>query len=188
MDCSMPGLPVYHNLPEFAQVHIHWAVIPSKYLILCRRLLLLPSIFPIIRDFLPMSRLFTTVTFILLSILFIIKTTFDTMKEIKTWKTFTPYFCPLQSVSHLSRLSLQVFVTRHMLLMALYQSCENCQNYFYTNFKKKKHSLDLLSRSLNLFCRTLSSLFHSRYRIGTSNVRGLAVSFSVSGLPWWLGW
>ena len=23
MDCSMPGLPVSHYLPEFAQVHIH---------------------------------------------------------------------------------------------------------------------------------------------------------------------
>ena len=105
MDCSMPGFPVHHHLPKFAQIHFHWAVISSNHLILCRPLLLLPSIFPSIRDFLPMSWLFTTVTFILLSILFIIKTTFDTMKEIKTWKTFTSYFCPLQSVSHLSRLS-----------------------------------------------------------------------------------
>ena len=23
MDCSMPGFPVLHYLPEFAQVHIH---------------------------------------------------------------------------------------------------------------------------------------------------------------------
>ena len=23
MDCSMPGLPVPHYLPEFAQVHVH---------------------------------------------------------------------------------------------------------------------------------------------------------------------
>ena len=23
MDCSTPGLPVYHNLPELAQTHIH---------------------------------------------------------------------------------------------------------------------------------------------------------------------
>ena len=23
MDCSMPGLPVPHHLPEFAQVHVH---------------------------------------------------------------------------------------------------------------------------------------------------------------------
>ena len=23
MDCSTPGLPVLHNLPEFAQIHIH---------------------------------------------------------------------------------------------------------------------------------------------------------------------
>ena len=31
MDCSMPGFPVLHYLPEFAQVHIHWVgdAIPS---------------------------------------------------------------------------------------------------------------------------------------------------------------
>ena len=32
MDCSTPGLPVLHYLPEFAQVHVHWvdnAIQPS---------------------------------------------------------------------------------------------------------------------------------------------------------------
>ena len=24
MDCSMPDFPVFHYLPEFAQIHIHW--------------------------------------------------------------------------------------------------------------------------------------------------------------------
>ena len=24
MDCSMPGLPVHHRLPEFTQTHVHW--------------------------------------------------------------------------------------------------------------------------------------------------------------------
>ena len=24
MDCSMPGFPVCHNVPEFAQIHFHW--------------------------------------------------------------------------------------------------------------------------------------------------------------------
>ena len=24
MDCSMPGFPVHHQLPEFAQTHAHW--------------------------------------------------------------------------------------------------------------------------------------------------------------------
>ena len=23
MDCSMPGFPVHHQLPEFAQTHVH---------------------------------------------------------------------------------------------------------------------------------------------------------------------
>ena len=32
MDCSMPGLPVHHQLPEFTQAHVHWvtdAIQPS---------------------------------------------------------------------------------------------------------------------------------------------------------------
>ena len=32
MDCSMPGLPVYHQLPEPTQTHVHWvgdAIQPS---------------------------------------------------------------------------------------------------------------------------------------------------------------
>ena len=47
----MPGLPVHHQLPEFTQTHVHRVVIPSNHLILCRPLLLLPSIFPSIRVF-----------------------------------------------------------------------------------------------------------------------------------------
>jgi len=51
MDCSMPGFPVFHYLPEFAQTHVHWvgdAIQPSHPL--------LPSsppalIFPSIRIF-----------------------------------------------------------------------------------------------------------------------------------------
>ena len=32
MNCSMPGLPVHHQLPEFTQIHVHWvgdAIQPS---------------------------------------------------------------------------------------------------------------------------------------------------------------
>ena len=32
MDCSTPGLPVHHQLPEYAQIHVHWisnAIQPS---------------------------------------------------------------------------------------------------------------------------------------------------------------
>ena len=49
--CSMPGFPVLHCLPEFAQTHVHWVVMPSSHLILCCSLLLRPSIFPSIRVF-----------------------------------------------------------------------------------------------------------------------------------------
>ena len=44
MDCSTPGFPVLHYLPEFAQI-------PAHFHILCCPLLLLPSIFPSIRVF-----------------------------------------------------------------------------------------------------------------------------------------
>ena len=32
MDCSMPGLPVYQQVPEFTQTYVHWvddAIQPS---------------------------------------------------------------------------------------------------------------------------------------------------------------
>ena len=52
MDCSTPGLPVHHQLPEFTQTHVHWDVVmPPNHLILRHPLLLLPSIFPSIRVF-----------------------------------------------------------------------------------------------------------------------------------------
>ena len=50
-DCSTPGFPVHHQLPEFAQTQVHWvddAIQPSHLL---SSLLLLPSIFPSIRVF-----------------------------------------------------------------------------------------------------------------------------------------
>ena len=46
MNCSMPGLPVHHQLPESIKL-----VMPSSHLILCRPLLLLPPIPPSIRVF-----------------------------------------------------------------------------------------------------------------------------------------
>ena len=51
MDCSTPGLPVYHQLPELAQTHVHQvhdAIQPSHPL--CP-LFLLPLNFPSIRVF-----------------------------------------------------------------------------------------------------------------------------------------
>ena len=51
MDCNTPGLPVPHHLLEFAQVHVHCISDVSSQLILWCPLLLLPSIFPSIRDF-----------------------------------------------------------------------------------------------------------------------------------------
>ena len=50
MNCSMPGLPVHHQLPEFPQTHGH-RVSDAIHLILCCPLLLLPSIPPSIRVF-----------------------------------------------------------------------------------------------------------------------------------------
>ena len=49
MNCSTPGFPVPHHLPEFAQTHVHWIGDAIQHLILCHPLLLLPSIFPSIR-------------------------------------------------------------------------------------------------------------------------------------------
>ena len=51
MDCSTPGFPVLHHLPEFAQTHAIELVMPSNHFILCHPLLLLPSTSPSIRVF-----------------------------------------------------------------------------------------------------------------------------------------
>ena len=51
MNCSLPGLPVHHQLLEFTQSHAIESVMPSSHLILCRPLLLLPPIPPSIRVF-----------------------------------------------------------------------------------------------------------------------------------------
>ena len=51
MDSSMPGFPVLHNLPELAQTHVHWVMMPSNHLILCHPLLLLSLIFSSIKVF-----------------------------------------------------------------------------------------------------------------------------------------
>ena len=52
VDCSMPGLPVHHQLPEFTETRVHWVgdvIQPSHPL--CCPLLFLPSVFPSIRVF-----------------------------------------------------------------------------------------------------------------------------------------
>ena len=58
MDCSMPGLPVLHYLPEFARTHVHCvddAIQPYHY----HPLLFLSSVFPSIRVFSSESALCT---------------------------------------------------------------------------------------------------------------------------------
>ena len=45
MDCSTPGLPVHHHLPESTKLMSIKSVRPSNHLVLCRPLLLWPSIF-----------------------------------------------------------------------------------------------------------------------------------------------
>ena len=59
MDCSTPGCPVFHHLPEFAQTHVHWvgdAIQPSHPVV---PFFSCPQSFPASGSF-PMSRLFTS--------------------------------------------------------------------------------------------------------------------------------
>ena len=49
MDCSTPGFPVHHQLPELLKLTSIKSVMPFNHLILCRPLLLLPSVFPSIK-------------------------------------------------------------------------------------------------------------------------------------------
>ena len=59
MGCSMPGFPIHHQLLEPTQTMSIVSVMPSNHLILCRPLLLLPSIFPSVRV-LPVNQFFTS--------------------------------------------------------------------------------------------------------------------------------
>ena len=51
MNCSMPGLPVHHQLRSSLKLTSIESVMPFSHLILCRPLLLLPPIPPSIRVF-----------------------------------------------------------------------------------------------------------------------------------------
>ena len=51
MNCSTPGLPVHHQLPEFTQTPAHQVGDAIGHFVLCRPLLLLPLIPPSIRVF-----------------------------------------------------------------------------------------------------------------------------------------
>ena len=51
MDCSTPGLPVHHQLPELLKLMSTELVMPSNLLLFCHPLLLLPPIIPSIRVF-----------------------------------------------------------------------------------------------------------------------------------------
>ena len=51
MDCSTPGFPGCHQLPELTQTQPIESVMPSNHLILCHPLLLPPSVFPSITVF-----------------------------------------------------------------------------------------------------------------------------------------
>ena len=59
MDCSMPGFPVLHHLPEFARIHVHWvsdAIQPSHPLVALFSSC--PQSLPASKTF-PMSQLFS---------------------------------------------------------------------------------------------------------------------------------
>ena len=51
MDCSTPGLPVHHQLPELLKLMSIESMMPFNHLILCCPFLLPPSIFSSIRVF-----------------------------------------------------------------------------------------------------------------------------------------
>ena len=51
MNCSMPGFPIVHHLPESALTRVHWVSDATQLSHPLSPLLLLPSVFPSIRVF-----------------------------------------------------------------------------------------------------------------------------------------
>ena len=58
-NCNTPGFSVLHHISSMLKLMFIELVMPSKHLILCHSLLLLPSIFPSIRVF-PVNQLFAS--------------------------------------------------------------------------------------------------------------------------------
>ena len=59
MDCSTPGFPLHHQLPELAQTHVQRVGDQSNHLIICRPLLFHIQSFPASKSF-PMSQFFAS--------------------------------------------------------------------------------------------------------------------------------
>ena len=59
MDCSTPGLPVHHQLPEFVQTHVHRVVMPFNHLSSAVPFSFCPQSFPASGPF-QMSQLFAS--------------------------------------------------------------------------------------------------------------------------------
>ena len=59
MECTTPGFPVHHQLPELAQTHVHLSVMPSNPLNLCHPFSFYLQSFPASGSF-PMSQFFTS--------------------------------------------------------------------------------------------------------------------------------
>ena len=59
MDCSTPDFLVYHQLLEFAQTHVHWPMMASNHLILCRPFFSYLQSFPASGSF-PRAQLFAS--------------------------------------------------------------------------------------------------------------------------------
>ena len=60
MDCNMPGCSVLHQLLDLLKLMSIDSVMPFNHLILCYGLVILPSIFPRIRQSFPLSQFFTS--------------------------------------------------------------------------------------------------------------------------------
>ena len=56
MDCSMPGIPVLHIPQSLLKLMSIESRMPSSHLILCRSIILVPSNFPSIGVFFPMTK------------------------------------------------------------------------------------------------------------------------------------
>ena len=99
MDCSTPGLPGHHQLPEFTQTHVHWVGDAIQHLILCCPLLLLSPIPPSIRVFSNESTL--------LIIQFSHPVVLDSLRPHESWHARPPCPSPTPRVHSDSRVAIQ---------------------------------------------------------------------------------
>ena len=171
MNCSTPGFPALHYLPELAQTHVHWVsdtIQPSHPL--SPHLLLLPSVFPSIRVISnelalpirwPKYWRFRTILHLYAPIIL----SLITQAALSAWNSFLTLFMGWKKCILIPKVSIQMLP----LLLWLPLWCEHCLCVLWAQSHGGNH-LDVLwslgPESVPFYPSILRSLYRAWHTIG----------------------